>query len=114
MIHVEKSAVEMWMAMHDDSPGSPQQGYIVEAEFYTLLLRAGSYYIDAPSRERVLRAQRLGARNVHISPAASCSACDCRQTVVIRLPDVLGFIAHEAPCESTGVADKVIPLRALA
>lgn len=85
----------------------------MDATFYTLLLQAGSFYVDADTRERVLRAQRLGASEVSISPARRCAACRCDHATTIDLRDVLGFIAHDSARDSAPHGN-VVPLRVLA
>jgi hypothetical protein len=87
---------------------------VVDALFYTLLLRAGSFYVDAETRDRVLRAQRLGAVELRITPARTHETCTCDRAVVISLDEVLCFIAHDRALELPDVHRTVVPLRAFA
>ena len=79
------------------------------ADYYTILLKSGSYYVDARARERVLEAQRLGGYRVSFELATECEGCDRRRTVTISPSEVLAFIAHDDP--STAL-ENVIPFPA--
>jgi hypothetical protein len=87
---------------------------IVDSGFYTLLLQAGSHYVDAATRQRVLEAQRAGATEIRISDARPCTSCSCEHSATIPLDEVLGFIAHDIPAEPAARRGNVIPLRAQA
>ena len=80
--------------------------------FYTLLLRSNSFYVDAETRERILRAQRLRAPDVRITPVRHCTACSSPQSVLIALRDVQGFIAHDRLHAESYERDNVVELRA--
>lgn len=84
----------------------------VEAEFYTVLLRAGSYYIDAAMRDVLLRAQQAGAARVRIKSVTACAACSCDHSETIALADVLGFVAHDSAGPPGSRNSNVVRLRA--
>jgi len=95
LLHKDKSA-DGNVDDYDDNGGPGANGQTaVLAKQYTLLLKGASYFIDSDTRDHVLQARRLGARNVSFQPATVCGSCACRATVTISASDVLGFVAHD-------------------
>ena len=110
LVHKDKSA-DGNVDDHDDNSGPGANGRsAVVTEHYTLLLKGASYFIDSDTRERVLQARRLGARNVSFQPAIACGSCSCHGTVTISPSDVLGFVAHDHESREP-LGTNVVPFR---
>lgn len=75
-------------------PGSMSCDTVV-ADYYTVLLKSGSYYVDSRTRERLLEARRLGGTDVTFQVGEACRCCARHHTVTISSLDVLAFIAHD-------------------
>jgi hypothetical protein len=110
LFHTDKSA-DGNVDDNDDNGSHGANGRIaVVPDHYTLLLKGASYFIDSDTRDRVLQARRLGARNISFRPAMECSSCACRGTVTISPSDVLGFVAHDHE-KSEPLGTNVVPFR---
>ena len=75
---------------------------------YTVLLHDASYLIDAPTHRRLRDAIAAGEVEARFETVTPCQACACRASVVVRLADIVSFVAHdrESVLESVG---NVIP-----